>query len=350
MQSIMEALGRLLDDREKFVLATIISRHGSTPRTAGTRMIICRNKKIFGTIGGGLLEARVIERAAQVLSSGQAQILPFDMTYSELSSMDMVCGGEMEVLIKPVDPKSPSAEVFKRLKDVWDGRKAHFFLTTFQLAENRVGAIHHCLVRDCEVICGSFPLEHPSPDALARDHEDALCLRTICAGDFIILLDPVLSANKLHLFGAGHVAKPTARMAAMVGFEVEVLDDREEFANARRFPEARRIRVFPDFDTALKEADVDGESFIVIVTRGHLHDKTILAQALKTNAAYIGMIGSRRKRDHIFNALLKQGYTESDLKRVHSPVGLAIGAQTPEEIAVSIVAEMIQVRAQRRDS
>jgi xanthine dehydrogenase accessory factor len=164
----------------------------------------------------------------------------------------------------------------------------------------------------------------------------------------LILIEPVLPAETVFLFGAGHVAQPTARLAAFVGFRVRVVDDRAEFANAERFPEAEEIRVVTDFASALKGAAIDRSAFIVIVTRGHMHDKTVLTQALRTEAAYIGMIGSRRKRDHIFNELLKQGFTQADLNRVHSPIGLDIGAETPEEIALSIVAEMTQARAQKR--
>jgi xanthine dehydrogenase accessory factor len=164
----------------------------------------------------------------------------------------------------------------------------------------------------------------------------------------LILIEPVLPADTVFLFGAGHVAQPTARLAAFVGFRVRVVDDRAEFANAERFPEAEEVRVATDFDSALKGFAIDRSAFIVIVTRGHLHDKTVLMQALRTEAAYIGMIGSRRKRDHIFNASLKQDFTEADLKRVHSPIGLDIGAETPEEIALSIVAELVHARAQGR--
>ena len=164
----------------------------------------------------------------------------------------------------------------------------------------------------------------------------------------MVVIDPLRKEETVYLFGAGHVAQPTARLAAFVGFRVRVVDDRAEFANADRFPEAEEVRVATDFDSALKGIAVDRSGFIVIVTRGHLHDKTVLMQALRTEAAYIGMIGSRRKRDHIFNALLKQGFTENDLKRVHSPIGLDIGAETPEEIALSIVAELVKARAQGR--
>jgi xanthine dehydrogenase accessory factor len=129
---------------------------------------------------------------------------------------------------------------------------------------------------------------------------------------------------------------------------VWIVDDRAEFACRERFPEAEEIRVVTDFDCALKGLAIDHRSFIVIVTRGHMHDQNVLMQALRTPAAYIGMIGSRRKRDHIFNALLKHGFTETDLKRVHSPIGLDIAAETPAEIALSIVAELVLTRAQRR--
>jgi xanthine dehydrogenase accessory factor len=131
----------------------------------------------------------------------------------------------------------------------------------------------------------------------------------------------------------------------MVDFRTVVIDDRAEYANAERFARADRINVVPSFHQAFDGLDIDRDSFLVILTRGHLHDKTVLEQALKTDAGYIGMIGSRRKRDLIYRELLDKGFTSEDLGRVHAPIGLAIDAETPEEIAVSIVAELIQVRA-----
>lgn len=146
----------------------------------------------------------------------------------------------------------------------------------------------------------------------------------------------MLAAETVFLFGAGHVVQPFARLAAFVGFRVRVVDDRSELANAERF------------DDALQATPIDRHAFIVIVTRGHLHDQKVLMQALCTEGGYIGMIGSRRKCEHIFNTLLKQGFIAADLKRVHAPIGLAIEAETPEEIALSIVAEMVKVRAEGR--
>jgi xanthine dehydrogenase accessory factor len=134
-------------------------------------------------------------------------------------------------------------------------------------------------------------------------------------------------------------------MAAMVGFRISVCDDRQEFANRERFPEAHQIRILENFAQAFAGLAIGREDFVIILTRGHLHDKTVLAQALRTEAGYIGMIGSRKKRDAIYAALLKEGFDPADIDRVHSPIGLAIGAETPEEIAVSILAELIFVRA-----
>ena len=137
---------------------------------------------------------------------------------------------------------------------------------------------------------------------------------------------------------------PTALMAAMVDFRVIVLDDRPDFANAERFPGVE-TRVLESFARCFAGIPSGPETFVVIVTRGHAHDADVLAQALRTQAGYIGMIGSRRKRDAVYERLRGQGFSETDLARVHCPIGLEIGAETPEEIAVSINAELVAHRA-----
>ncbi len=152
--------------------------------------------------------------------------------------------------------------------------------------------------------------------------------------------------KRIILIGAGHVSKETACLTAYTGFETWVMDDREEFANGMRFQDADSITVLDNFKALFQDIEINRNTYIVILTRGHLHDKTVLAQALKTEAGYIGMIGSRKKRQHIYEALLTEGFTEKELEKVYSPVGLSIGAQTPEEIAVSIVAQLIKVRAE----
>jgi len=262
--------------------------------------------------------------------------------------MHMIYVGRLEVLLGVINTGSPAAIVFKCWREVLCAPEPCLFLTVLRFAVEHVEGIDHCLLKNQRVVCGDLPLAPATVEKLIRDHAGATCLRTVTLGESLILIEPVLPAATMFLFGAGHVAQPTARLAAFVGFRVRVVDDRAEFANAQRFPEADEVRVVTDFDSALKGLAIDRNTFIVIVTRGHLHDKTVLMQALRTEAAYIGMIGSRRKRDHIFKALLKQRFTQADLNRVHSPIGLDIGAETPEEIALSIVAELAQVRARGR--
>ena len=145
--------------------------------------------------------------------------------------------------------------------------------------------------------------------------------------------------------GAGHVARALAPVAAAVGFEVVVLDDRPEFAAAERFPDASRVVLLGSFAGALAGLELTSRSFIVVVTRGHAHDFSVLEQALRTPAGYIGLMGSSSKREKIFKALSANGFSAADLDRIFSPIGIAIAAETPAELAVSITAELISVRA-----
>ena len=277
---IEQSVSELLENGEDLVVATIVSQIGSTPRTAGTTMVIRRDGSILGTIGGGLVEAQTMEAARDVFAGGQSQTLDFDLSHNEVSrDMDLICGGKTRVQL---DMIRPEPEMIRN----WRSR-----------AEARAA------------------------------------------------IRPVL-----YLFGAGHVARQTAVLAGMLDFRVAVLDDRSAFANRDRFPEAEEIRVLDSFDQAFQGLSIDAGSFLLILTRGHSHDRTVLAQALRSEAGYIGMIGSRRKRDTIYDSLLQEGFSRKDLDRVFCPVGLEINAETPAEIGVSIVAQLIQQRAalQRR--
>jgi len=158
------------------------------------------------------------------------------------------------------------------------------------------------------------------------------------------IVDPIRKIKTLYCFGAGHVAVPTCHIAALCGFRIVVIDDRADYANSERFPDAQNIQVQSGFVGKMDELDINEDSYIVIVTRGHMFDRDVLEKALKTTAGYIGMISSRRKKETIFNELKNQGVTDIELARVHSPIGLPIGGETPEEIAVSIVAELISER------
>lgn len=165
----------------------------------------------------------------------------------------------------------------------------------------------------------------------------------VCGGTLEVFLEPVLPPALLYIFGAGHVAYNLYRVARIAGFDVTVVDDRESYANRERFPDAREI-VAEDFDRATERLRVPGSAYVVIVTRGHRDDMRILQWAVDLNTRYLGMIGSRRKTIAIYKELEQQGVPAEKFANVHAPVGLEIGAITPEEIAVAIVAEMIAVR------
>lgn len=165
----------------------------------------------------------------------------------------------------------------------------------------------------------------------------------VCGGDLEVFIEPILAAPSLFIFGGGHIALALVKMAKLVGFKIAVIDDRPEFATSERFPEAEQT-LATDFAEAFSKLTIDKSDYIVIVTYAHKGDEVVLEGALKTEAKYIGMIGSRAKSEVVFSHLRAKGIWQELLDKVHTPVGLKINAQTPEEIAVSILAEMIQVR------
>lgn len=165
----------------------------------------------------------------------------------------------------------------------------------------------------------------------------------VCGGTLDIFIEPILPPARLYIFGAGHVAHSLYKTAANAGFDVNVIDDRESYANWERFPDAKEV-IAEDFAKAMANISPTETSYIVIVTRGHRDDMRVLRWAVQTRARYIGMIGSKRKTITVFRELVKEGIAESLFERVHAPVGFDIGAITPEEIAVAITAELIAVR------
>ncbi|MBI2935009.1 MAG: XdhC family protein [Chloroflexi bacterium] len=165
----------------------------------------------------------------------------------------------------------------------------------------------------------------------------------ICGGTMDVYLEPIIAHPVVYIFGGGHISVPISKIAGIAGFDVVVIDDRPGYANRERFPEAQNV-IAREFSQAFPELPVNKASYIVIVTRGHAHDEEVLEWAVKTPAKYIGMIGSKKKVRTVYSHIIERGGSEEALNRVHAPIGLGIHAQTPEEIAVSIVAEMIRER------
>jgi xanthine dehydrogenase accessory factor len=183
------------------------------------------------------------------------------------------------------------------------------------------------------------------PHLLSFDlnNEDAANDGLVCGGRVEIFIEPIMSEERLVILGAGHLGQAISRLAGQVDFKVTVADDRESFASPERFPEAERV-VVTDFGTAFSDIPVDSNTFILIVTRGHSHDQIATEQAVQTPARYVGLVGSRRKIKLIVESLLQKGLTPEHFRNLVAPIGLPIGSETPEEIAVSVVAELIAVR------
>ncbi len=168
-------------------------------------------------------------------------------------------------------------------------------------------------------------------------------LSMICGGQMEVFLEPILPSATLYLFGAGHTSQSTAAMGKRLGFGVVVVDPRPEYNNSDRFPDADAL-IVEEYDRAFSELNVDENSYIVIYTTGHVVDERCLEFAVDTKAKYVGMIGSKRKAKEVKQRLLQKGVAQQQLDRVHSPMGLDIGAETPDEIAISILAEIVKVR------
>jgi xanthine dehydrogenase accessory factor len=337
MNDILKPLIDTLDQDRHAVFCGIVESSGSAPRTSGARMLVLPDGSIRGSVGGGPVEGASVAKAVKMLAGAEThRILSFDLNSATAADAGMVCGGAVKVLLQRVTPAQRG--FFERLRALHGAGERPALVTVMHGGQEPVMALWTAGggLEGAE-LPGGLGAELARKAAKTRQNfslED---------GDLRVFAEPLITPTVLHLVGAGHVALATAKVAAFAGFEVVVMDDRAEFANAERYPEAREVRVLENFDGCLTALGPD--DYVVIVTRGHLHDRDVLAQALRTDAGYIGMIGSRSKRDAVYRSLLESGYTQADLDRVFCPIGLGIGADTPEEIAVSIVGEMIRVRA-----
>ena len=333
MRHVLDTLITALERGRPAVLCAIVRNSGSAPRTSGARMVVLEDGAIAGSVGGGLLEAQC-QQMAKELFSGPTHFaeLDFKLTAASAAEAGMACGGSATVLLQRVAPDA--LPLLRQLRDDFLGGRRPLLLTVLPAA----GQGPQLMLMTHEEH-GDIPAELRLE--IGRKGRRAPFLLQWQKRE--VFVEPLVHPGTVHLAGAGHVALAVARLAAFVGFEVVVMDDRADFASRERYPEAREVRVLESFSHCIDTLGQD--DYLVIVTRGHLHDRDVLAQALRSEAGYIGMIGSRRKRAAVYDSLREEGLGDADLARVHCPIGLAIDADTPEEIALSIVAELVQQRA-----
>jgi xanthine dehydrogenase accessory factor len=347
MPAIWKAATEEFENQRDFVVATILTQHGSSPRHVGTRFLIRSDRSIVGTIGGGIFEARVQQFAMSVLESRMSHRALFSFTGQDAQSTEMICGGDTDVLVEFVDGRDKVfEEICIKMTEAVSNRNPVFLFTEIAgpSADQITCITKHLLTDEHGLRIGGFPNDEAAVTAMPEARLlKPIQLLNLPESENAVFLEWLHPESTAYIFGAGHVGACVAHLASYVDFKVVVVDDREEFASLTKVPEADQVHV-ADFQNAFSDLLPDADSYIVIVTRGHAHDRTVLSQALQTDAAYIGMIGSKRKIRLIFESLLMEGFTREDLQRVHAPVGLPIGGETPQEIGVSIVAEMIQRR------
>jgi len=353
MREIYPKIVELFEKNHFSVLATLIKQTGSSPRGVGTKFLILEDGSYVGTIGGGLLEAKVLEKAKEVFLTHFPIRMNIFLKGTDVAETDMICGGDVEVFLEPVSPDNIThLHIFKRVMEINRRGGSGILATIVDDDQWQAGQVPKMFLetggKGIGALLGMQEIENGLISMMAQILNQRQPNTIICRDDegnqLELFVEPVVSEPILYLFGAGHVSSQIAPLASRVGFKVVVIDDRPEFADPKKFPDAMEVHQYP-FEGVMDRLPIDESSYLVIVTRGHIYDRTVLAQSLKTDAKYIGMIGSRRKRNMIYESLLEDGLTHDDLDRVHAPIGLHIGAETPEEIAVSIVSELIKIRS-----
>lgn len=365
MRSFHHRLAGFAEAGEPVATATVIAARGSTPREVGARMIVRKDGSLVGSVGGGCGEAQVFWEAVRVLEEGRPRICEVDLT-GEMNDLSPTnCGGVMDVFVDcwRWDHRAaaglPDLDVVRRLREVDTARRRIAWLVTVADpgGEAAVPAGAKWLVEPDGGLQGAAPaglgpvLSGLAAAALASGESRLTWLRPAGStwergeegrglGVFVEVLAP---PPELVIVGAGHIALPLAQLGKLLDFEVTVLDDRSAFASRERFPEAETVLVGP-VEAVLAARPIGPSTYLVLVTRGHQHDEAALRTVIASPAAYIGMIGSRRRVKEVFRHLESAGVPAHLISRVHAPIGLRIGAETPSEIAVAIAAELVQVR------
>ena len=317
LPEILAECARLASGAGAGALASVAKRHGSLPMSATAKMLVTATGARFGTVGGGCLEAEIVERAMDVIERRVPALSRHSLNAELAGDYGLTCGGTAEIFIEPVFVDATLASVYTSAAAVVARGDRAIMETALDWS-----AGPHKTVRE---------LDGRDSRTDAPEFENGM------------FIEPITGKPRLVVFGGGHVGARVAEAAAFAGWRVTVVDDRPDFADATRLPFAERA-VVCDFHDVLSTVALDADSYVVIATRGHQHDVVLAAQLAPRPLRYLGMLGSRRKVALTAKVLREWDVSEGDISRMHAPVGIPIGADTPEEIAVSVVAEMIAVR------
>ena len=360
-KDVFREMAKLKEDDQSGALATVVARKGSAPMSGDAKMLVREDGSTEGTVGGGCLEAEVWETAMSVLETREPEKLRFDLTQQEAEDSGHICGGVVEILVEPFG--AFQEELLHEINQIRNQGGSAALATIVQPGNLEVTALEarKMLFRRDGSAVGEIPayateiwaestqiIRNGSP-TLLQFHKGAGSAgrkRPTNEGATEIFVEPISGQPLVYIFGGGHVSFCVAQAAYLAGFRVSVVEDRPSFANKERFPMAESFFV-GEFPEVFEKIPVDESDYLAIITRGHANDEVVLEWAMETDARYIGMIGSKSKVLLTYRHLEDKGHDRGELiDRVHAPIGLDIGADTPGEIGVAIVAELIRHRRQ----
>ncbi len=334
------------------VLATVIRTLGSTPQKPGSSALFTGKGLLAGTVGGGVVEGKIHNIAMDAIQSGESCQYSFDLANDISRKDDAICGGEIDLLVD-ANLKSHLG-TFEKLKRSIADRSPGILLT--RVADsNRKMDIKRFWITECfrtDIPGELMTIIEPEVIRMLSEgrHSRYKEMEITIPGEkssSLILLEPVLPPEQLVIAGAGHIGKALARLGNMLDFEVSVIDDRPEYANTGNIPDADHI-IVKNIGNAMVELPKNKSTYVVIVTRGHKDDAEALKPCIGADLAYTGMIGSKNKIAAMKADFMGQGLASADQwEEIYAPVGLDIKSQTVEEIAVSIAAQLVQVRNSR---
>jgi xanthine dehydrogenase accessory factor len=357
MKNIYEYLSERLREKKPLALATIVETKGSTPQVTGASALFSSKELLEGTLGGGILEADAQKEALQALKEETPSLFSYSLRDDMSAGSGAICGGEVRILIDTAPEKF--REAFHRLTQSLNQRKPGILATFINTLPKGKASLFRFWIEEKE----EYDPELEKYSSFFHDEIDSMLLEGSPkllkihknfsqnkGTENLLFLEPVLPLPKLVIAGAGHIGQALSHLGSLLGFDVTVIDDRSEYANKERQPDADHI-IVKDIGKAIQDFQISSDTYIVIVTRGHRHDAEALKQCISYDAAYIGMIGSVRKVELMRKEFLEKGWATLDqLNRVHAPVGIPINSKTVEEIAVSIAAQLVLVRSQIRDN
>lgn len=341
----------LLEGGQDAALAVITRTAGSTPRETGTKMIVTADREIYGTVGGGLGEEIIKRECLKALEIRNSFTHHISLTGDITANEGMICGGTMDVFVDYISKEDEYSRkvLTKYVQSVHKNEKPVLVMSTGIKGEAPVTPGRKVVILAGGYLIGDLgsaglnSLAASAADAAGKNIKPGLITAQLDNTRQVeFFIEPGILNPEVLILGGGHIALPLVSIASLLGFKVTVVDDRQEFANAGRFPGAYRV-ICDSFEATLERLDIGPGTYTIIVTRGHQHDRDCLRKVITCPAAYIGMIGSRKKIKAVMNQLAEEGIPREKLAAVYSPIGLDIRAETPAEIAVSIMAEVINV-------